>query len=62
MTRAFFNPATGAVWVQPVEADPIMLGPVADKEAALAVIAGRGYIRTGDWLPAYGDVVSVSLR
>lgn len=60
-TVAFYNTESGAVWVQPITGEARQLRKAADKSDAYTAIGEAGLVRVGNWLPAYGPVMSALL-
>lgn len=60
-TTAFYNRDTQNIWVVKGDEDTVFLPKATTMRQALVRIGEAGLIRTGDWLPDYGRVYSVTL-
>ncbi|AKF14354.1 hypothetical protein SEA_VINCENZO_92 [Mycobacterium phage Vincenzo] len=58
---AYFNPVTGNVWVQAADGPITRLRSAADKSDAYTAVGEAGLVRTGNWVPTYGPVVTATL-
>lgn len=60
---AFYNTESGAVWFVPAVGDAVTLRSASSKmDAYDAFGEAGGYVRTGEWLPAYGPVLQCAMR
>jgi hypothetical protein len=59
---ALFNLVTTVVWLQLPDGTTRELGAATGHRDACRVLGQSGLIRTGNWLPAYGPVVTATVR
>lgn len=58
---ALFNPATTNIWLELPDGTSRPIGTARNRQDAYHVLGQAGLIRTGNWLPQYGPVVSATV-
>lgn len=64
MLVAYYNRETRNVWVEDKSSRnaAVTIGTANDTNEAYMVIGRAKYVRTGNWLPAYGPVFQCTLQ
>lgn len=59
--KALFNPVTTNIWLEMHDGTTRELGTATSRRDAYHVLGQSGLIRTSDWIPAYGPVVTATV-
>lgn len=59
--QALYNPVTSSVWLELPDGTSRPVGTARSRRDAYLVLGQAGLIRTSDWLPAYGPVVTATV-